>query len=394
MATMTYVPGRLGEGFFIDVPIPGAGDDDKALVYDHGTGEFVYTAFDVAGTAAAAVAAHVALSNPHDQYELESANDAAAILTKLLTVDGAGSGLDADLLDGQSSAAFLLASGATTGATSSQQPFSKGISIPTQTGLISVGSYGTISETNGGLAYVTGNGLKASLTTNNSIVKTTSDAGQFIRMRYDQGISFHTNLTGATGTEHSDSANTQMRIALNGRIGIGIGTGAPGALLDVGASTTSAASIGIRQGVEPTSPSSGDIWNDGAIVLSHVNGATTGIYNVLRLRKDGGAVPTTGLGLALSATLHSSIATGRDAGRLIWEWVTATDASRASRGKLSAYSTTTEQEAIRWDGDSGGLKLGFYGVTATARQVLATGAGATVDDVITALQNLGLVKQS
>ncbi len=38
--------------------------------------------------------------------------------------------------------------------------------------------------------------------------------------------------------------------------------------------------------------------------------------------------------------------------------------------------------------------IGFYGVTAIARAVLATGAGATVDNVITALQNLGLVKQS
>lgn len=35
---------------------------------------------------------------------------AAQVLTRLLTVDGAGSGLDADLLDGQSSAAFAAAS--------------------------------------------------------------------------------------------------------------------------------------------------------------------------------------------------------------------------------------------------------------------------------------------
>lgn len=41
-----------------------------------------------------------------------------------------------------------------------------------------------------------------------------------------------------------------------------------------------------------------------------------------------------------------------------------------------------------------GKNLGFYGVTAIARAVLATGAAHTVDDVITALQNLGLVKQS
>jgi len=44
-------------------------------------------------------------------------------------------------------------------------------------------------------------------------------------------------------------------------------------------------------------------------------------------------------------------------------------------------------------GQSGSL-IGFYGVTPIARAVLATGAGATADNIITALQNLGLVKQS
>ncbi len=39
-------------------------------------------------------------------------------------------------------------------------------------------------------------------------------------------------------------------------------------------------------------------------------------------------------------------------------------------------------------------KLAFHGVTAITRAVLATGAGHSVDDVISALQNLGLVKQS
>lgn len=41
-----------------------------------------------------------------------------------------------------------------------------------------------------------------------------------------------------------------------------------------------------------------------------------------------------------------------------------------------------------------GKNLGFYGVTPISRATLATGASHTVDDVITALQNLGLVKQS
>ena len=41
-----------------------------------------------------------------------------------------------------------------------------------------------------------------------------------------------------------------------------------------------------------------------------------------------------------------------------------------------------------------GNSLGFYGATPVAKQLLATGAAHTVDDVITALQQLGLVKQS
>ena len=48
------------------------------------------------------------------------------------------------------------------------------------------------------------------------------------------------------------------------------------------------------------------------------------------------------------------------------------------------------------DGDLNhdGSNVGFYGTAPIAQAVLATGAGRTVDDVITALQNLGLVKQA
>lgn len=47
--------------------------------------------------------------NDHPQYLLAASYTAADVLAKLLTVDGAGSGLDADLLDGLSSASFALA---------------------------------------------------------------------------------------------------------------------------------------------------------------------------------------------------------------------------------------------------------------------------------------------
>lgn len=45
-------------------------------------------------------------------------------------------------------------------------------------------------------------------------------------------------------------------------------------------------------------------------------------------------------------------------------------------------------------GTATGQKLGFWGATPVVQQVLATGAGATVDNVITMLQTLGLCKQS
>lgn len=56
---------------------------------------------------------------------------AADVLSKLLTVDGSGSGLDADALDGLDSTAFLLVDGSCTGATSQAQTFTNGIVGPT-----------------------------------------------------------------------------------------------------------------------------------------------------------------------------------------------------------------------------------------------------------------------
>jgi hypothetical protein len=55
-----------------------------------------------------------------------------------------------------------------------------------------------------------------------------------------------------------------------------------------------------------------------------------------------------------------------------------------------AVGTTTGTKI----GTSTSQKLGFWNVTPVVQQVLATGAGATVDNVISLLQTLGLCKQS
>ena len=57
---------------------PGAGTDGYAIVWDEGAQAFVLAAFDAAGTAAAAVAAHVAESDPHTGYLLASGSRAGA----------------------------------------------------------------------------------------------------------------------------------------------------------------------------------------------------------------------------------------------------------------------------------------------------------------------------
>lgn len=61
-----------------------------------------------------------------------------------------------------------------------------------------------------------------------------------------------------------------------------------------------------------------------------------------------------------------------------------------STGKVVAASEVNVIGDLNHDGTN----VGFYGATPVARQLLATGAGATVDQVITALQALGLLRQS
>lgn len=67
-----------------------------------------------------------------------------------------------------------------------------------------------------------------------------------------------------------------------------------------------------------------------------------------------------------------------------------------SGGAMMAYDGGLTNPNVSEEGTrlNGALTQGFYGKIPIAQAVLATGASHTVDDVITALQNLGLVKQS
>jgi hypothetical protein len=142
---------------------------------------------------------------------------------------------------------------------------------------------------------------------------------------------------------------------------------------------------------------------------------TNAITNILALGHESSGTPAAGFGSGVLFLSESATVSKRSLGRLNYEWITATDASRAGGGRLTAYYTTTEQEAIAWDGDTGGIKLGFYAATPVAQHTatgettgFTAGSGTAVNDdstftgnvgstayrisdIVQALKNLGLV---
>lgn len=155
--------------------------------------------------------------------------------------------------------------------------------------------------------------------------------------------------------------------------GVGIGQNVATAFLDLSASTTARASLRIRNGTRPTTPNAGDFWDDSATVAYQISAATNAIVNSLKLERGSSGTPAAGFGLGIVAQLESSTTETQDAGRLTWEWITATHASRASKGQLTSFYTSTERPAITWGSNSTVALLSFYDVvTPVARPTAYT----------------------
>lgn len=112
----------------------------------------------------------------------------------------------------------------------------------------------------------------------------------------------------------------------------------------------------------------------------------------LLIRRRDGTTPAAGYGSHIRFDGRSSTTDDQNMGRLTYEWATATHASRAARGKLTAYDTA-EREAIRWEASGTAPMLGFYASAAVAQQTVtgSRGANAALADLLTKLATLGLI---
>lgn len=106
-----------------------------------------------------------------------------------------------------------------------------------------------------------------------------------------------------------------------------------------------------------------------------------------------------GIGATFDFRVQTSGGSSTNAARVRGSWAVAASGSQVGEIALEAYdynNASVPRTGIVVRASAAGEPLiAFYqGVTPVARQVLATGAGATADNIITALQALGLVKQS
>lgn len=76
---------------------------------------------------------------------------------------------------------------------------------------------------------------------------------------------------------------------------------------------------------------------------------TNAITDIATLGHNSSGTPAANFGTGLLFQGESSTTADQSMGRLAWLWATATHASRLSRGKLTAYSTSNEVECIRWE---------------------------------------------
>lgn len=114
--------------------------------------------------------------------------------------------------------------------------------------------------------------------------------------------------------------------------------------------------------------------------------------------------PSANFGGRLLLQAESTTAESRDVADIVWQWATATHASRKGRLVLSARDGTTAREGLRVETDGSAPMIGFLGANAVVRAAhIADPAGGGTQDaeartainaILVVLENLGLVATS
>jgi hypothetical protein len=188
--------------------------------------------------------------------DLAATDTAAQILTKLLTVDGSGSTLDADLLDAQSGSYYLNRTNHTgTQATSTVTGLDAALSaLDGQDITLQAAINGKVSDT--------GDTMTGSLELPNG-------STSIVSLRF--GSAAGTGIYGDTSAVYMSMSGTTKFSFLSG----GFISAAP---ITAPAPTTSTTSLNMAHGTAPTAPNNGDLWTTTAGMYLRTNGATVGPF--------------------------------------------------------------------------------------------------------------------
>ena len=147
-----------------------------------------------------------------------------------------------------------------------------------------IGILQNVNGGNGNTGYDDYAGSNVTTGNNNVFFHTGYVAAQAATMNQSMGIG-----TGAYTTRSNQLDIPYNEVQLRASTGVAINLPvvsnvqtAPTAALDVAAATISTASIRVRQGVAPTTPNAGDMYQDGVNVYMYVNGAWTTLNNYIR----------------------------------------------------------------------------------------------------------------
>ncbi len=137
------------------------------------------------------------------------------------------------------------------------------------------------------------------------------------------------------------------------------------------------------------------VMANGSSAFKPRDAVTNAITTALQLGHNSSGTPAAGFGSQIQGLLKSSTTEDRSACELSWEWVTATDASRKARVKLSVYDTAV-RECIRAEADGSNPMLGVLGAAAVTRQTVtgSRGGNAALASFLTAMANFGWITDS